>query len=147
MVVHNRFQGNSWSAVHSTTNKNWLHITYIIQAYNKNCIVATIFSLFQLLFLHFSLFHILSLTPNSPCGFQTATHEMRLCTNGSETQWRHLIRNTGGFTSLTSWGSETLRMSSRLRLVSKVLRKVQGKVENSSLENVLNYSVSFIFDK
>lgn len=47
MVVHNRFQGNklfSWSAVHSTTNKNWLYITYIIQAYNKNCIVATIFS-------------------------------------------------------------------------------------------------------
>lgn len=93
-----------------------------------------LYSLFQLLFLPFSPFHILSFTPNSPCGFQTATHEMRLCTNGSETQWRHLIRNTGGFTSLTSWGSETLRMSSRLRLVSKVLRKVQGKVENSSLQ-------------
>lgn len=64
----------------------------------------------------------------SVCGLQMATRGMRLCTSGSETRWRRQTRNTGGFTSLTSWGSETRRTCLGPRQVGQSSTEDQGRL-------------------
>lgn len=101
-----------------------MHKSGINHAYNKNCIAALIFpgflpSTFICLFSFASPLSFTHLT-NSSCGFQMATRGTRLCTSGGETQWKLQIRNTGGFTSLISWGSGTPQMCSQRQQVGKV---------------------------